>query len=191
MNLINKAMIFAANKHDGQLRKIVNTSYILHPAEVGAIIASITDDEDIIAAGILHDTIEDTEANFKEIEAEFGDRVAWYVMSETENKYSGQNPEDTWKRRKEDSLKEIAATDDINIKIIWLGDKLSNLRSMRLTYLKEGDNLFNYFHQKDKKMHEWYYRTLASYLTELDYTDAYKELMDAINLIFGEEKIGD
>ena len=105
-------------------------------------------------------------------------------MSETENKYKDKPAEDTWMRRKEDSLKEIEGTKDINIKIIWLADKLSNIRSMRNVYRQEGDKLFNYFHQKDKSMHEWYYRTLAANLSELSDTDAYKELMDSINEIF-------
>ncbi len=184
MNIINSAIIFAANKHEGQTRKITDTPYILHPAEVGAIIASLTTDEEVIAAGILHDTIEDTDTVYSEIEEIFGERVAWYVMSETENKYKDKPAEETWMRRKEDSLKEIAGTKDINIKIIWLADKLSNIRSMRGVYRQIGDDLFTFFHQKDKSMHEWYYRTLAASLSELSDTDAYIELMNSINEIF-------
>ena len=59
MDLLTKAIFFATKAHEGQMRKMTNTPYILHPIEVASIIATITDDQDIMAAGVLHDVIED------------------------------------------------------------------------------------------------------------------------------------
>ena len=75
MEIIEDAVIFAANAHYGKVRKMAGMPYILHPMEVAAIIAAITDDKEVIAAGILHDTIEDCGVLAPEIEERFGTRV--------------------------------------------------------------------------------------------------------------------
>ena len=59
MSLVSQADAFAAKAHDGMLRKGTNTPYIVHPREAAAIAASITDDEHVIAAALLHDVMED------------------------------------------------------------------------------------------------------------------------------------
>ena len=59
-NIINKAVNFAQKAHAGQYRKGTDVPYITHVLEAGTIAASLTDDENVIAAAILHDTIEDT-----------------------------------------------------------------------------------------------------------------------------------
>lgn len=61
MHLINKAITIAAEAHDGQYRKATNTRYISHPFAVGMILARHGCAEEVIVAGILHDTIEDTD----------------------------------------------------------------------------------------------------------------------------------
>ena len=63
--LINQAIVFATNAHDGQYRKFSAIPYIMHPMEVAAIIASMTPDEHIIAAGLLHDVVEDTDVKIE------------------------------------------------------------------------------------------------------------------------------
>jgi len=59
--LVNQAIAFATRAHEGQVRKGTTRPFILHPLEVGEIVATMTDDEEIISAAILHDTIEDCE----------------------------------------------------------------------------------------------------------------------------------
>lgn len=185
MNIVEKAVIYASEKHAGQVRKMAGTPYILHPCEVGAIIATLTDDLNTIAAGVLHDTIEDCDADPAEIREIFGARVSALVQSESEDKLSERPPEETWMERKEDSLLMLKHTKDIDVKIMWLADKLSNIRSFYRGKLKYGDALWDFFHQKDPKMHEWYYRTVAEYIPELSDTAAYKEYVELIEKTFG------
>ena len=188
MDLIEKAIIFATKAHSGQKRKLNNTDYILHPLEVAATIASITPKEETIVAGILHDTIEDTSATLGEIEEQFGMEVAKLVLSETENKMRSEKQEDTWMIRKKDSLKILEETDLMDVKILWLADKLSNLRSIHQTYLLIGDDLWQQFHQRDKSKHRWYYQSILRDVKELENTAAYQEFLFLFNAIFGEEE---
>ena len=73
--MIDKAIAFAVKAHEGQPRKGTEIPYIFHPLEVGMIVSRITDDEEVIAAGVLHDTVEDCEqVTLDVIRQEFGDR---------------------------------------------------------------------------------------------------------------------
>ena len=185
--LLDDAIYFATQAHAGQMRKMANTPYILHPLEVAVIISTMTDDENVMAAGLLHDTVEDCDVDPKEIKARFGARVAALVQSETEDKLSQRPPADTWMERKEESLLMLRHTKDRDVKILWLGDKLSNIRSFYREWLRQGDQMWQSLHQKDPKMQGWYYRTIAAYLEEeLSDTAAYQEYVDLVRRIFGE-----
>ena len=183
--LIDKAIAFAVKKHAGQVRKFGNTPYILHPLEVAVIVSTLTSDEATIAAGLLHDTVEDTDTTPEEIKENFGSRVYALVASETEDKLSDKPASETWLERKQDSLLALEYTKDIEVKKMWLGDKLSNLRSFYREYLVEGDELWLKLNQKDKKMHAWYYRTIAEYIKDLEHTAAYAEYCLLYEKIFG------
>ncbi len=84
MNMLEEAIIYATVMHQGKVRKLVNTPFILHPLEVAQILSMMTSDEDVITAGILHDIVEDTDGTLTEIEKRFGERVAFLVSSESE-----------------------------------------------------------------------------------------------------------
>ena len=187
MNVLEKAIVYAAKKHEGQIRKMAETPYILHPCEVAAIISTLTDSLETMAAGVLHDTIEDCGADPAEIKELFGARVSALVQSESEDKLSERPPEDTWMQRKAESLLMLKMTRDRDVKILWLADKLSNIRSFYRGYLQYGGGVWDFFHQKDPKMHEWYYRTVAEYTKELSGTAAYGEYLDLIEKLFGEK----
>ena len=184
MNKVEEALIFATHAHEGQTRKYGNIPYILHPAEVSAIAATMTDDENTLAAALLHDTIEDCGVEAAEIREKFGPRVAALVQSESEDKLADRPPEETWKERKEDSLLMLAHTKDIDVKIMWLSDKLSNVRSFYRTYLKDGNAMWQRLHQKDPAMQAWYYRTVAESVPELSGYCAYAEYCDLVNKLF-------
>lgn len=183
-NLVDKAIIYATNKHSGQVRKLSLQPYILHPLEVAAIISTLTKDENVICAGILHDVIEDCKTNGEEIRQEFGDRVYELVSAETEDKKEGRSKSDTWLERKQESIVELANTKDVDVKILWLGDKLSNIRSLFYGYVEHGEDIWNMFHQKDKKMHEWYYYSVLENVSELKDTFAYKEYSLILDMLF-------
>ena len=184
---LDEAIKFATDKHTGQERKREGTPYILHPLEAAAIANDLTKDENVIIAAILHDTVEDTDATIEEVREKFGDRVAELVASETENKREGLPPEETWEIRKKESLDHLKNTDDPAVKILWLADKLSNIRTLYQIYQRIGDRVWDNFHMKDAKKQEWYYRTIVEYLSDFSDTLAYMEYSQLVNEIFKEK----
>lgn len=185
MNVLEEAIIFATQAHMGQVRKMAETPYILHPLEVAAIISTMSDSLELMAAGVLHDTVEDCGVMPETIREKFGPRVAALVASETEDKLSDRPAAETWMERKEDSLLALQFTKDIDVKKLWLGDKLSNMRSFYREHEKKGDAIFQCLNQKDPKMHKWYYETIAKYISELSDTAAYKEFTELTAKVFG------
>lgn len=185
MNLFEEALIYATVMHSGKVRKSTNIPYILHPLEVSQIISTITDDIEIIAAGVLHDVVEDTDGTLEEIRLRFGDRVATLVDSETENKYTSLDKSSTWKMRKSESLVKLNNAKDLGVKILWLADKLSNIRSMARLYSEKGAEVWNIFNQKDPLMHKWYYKSVAESIElDLNRTGAFKEFIKQINYLW-------
>ena len=121
--LILKAAHFAAQKHSTQRRKDEDASpYINHPISVALAIAQIggVDDPEILAAALLHDTLEDTETTPEELEAEFGKKVCEYVLEVTDDKNLLKD------ERKEKQI-EHAETLSKGAVLIKLGDKISNV----------------------------------------------------------------
>lgn len=190
LTILERAMQFAAVAHGGQVRKIGNLPYLLHPMEAAVIAGSLKNDMDVMAAALLHDVVEDTPVTLEQVREEFGDRIADLVKSETEDKMVHRAAADTWKERKELSLKELHETDDIDVKILWLSDKLSNVRSFYRQYLKEGDAMWQAFNQKDKSEQAWYYFSVAEAMPELRGTPAMGEYMYLIKHIFGNNVEG-
>ena len=183
--LLDKAIIFAVNAHRGQLRKGSNAPYILHPMEAAAIVAAMTDDEEVIAAAVLHDTVEDTAVTLDEICKQFGKRVAELVAAESENKREDKPAASTWKIRKEETIEHLK-TAPKEVKMLTLGDKLSNIRSICRDYEAQGDALWQRFNQKDKNEHRWYYKSIADCLSDLCEYPAYKEYVFLAEKTFGE-----
>lgn len=92
----------------------------------------------------------------------------------------------TWKARKSESLRILAETQDREIKIIYLGDKLANLRSIYHVWREIGDAVWQDFNQKDPAEQAWYYRSIAESIRELSDTSAWQELDGLIRTIFAE-----
>ncbi len=185
MNILEEAIIYATVMHQGKIRKLGNTPYILHPMEVAQILSTMTNDVEVITAGILHDIVENTDGTLEEIEKRFGKRVAMLVESESEKMYPGEERSATWKRRKEESLLVLKNSSDIGVKMLWLADKLANIRSLSGNYSEWGEQLWQNLHESDPSMQCWYYRTVAESLELfLNKTGAFKELIKHINFIW-------
>lgn len=182
-SLLNQAIIFAVNAHNGQLRKGTSIPYILHPLETAAIAATMTDRDDVLAAAVLHDVAEDTDTTLENIRKEFGARVAQLVSFESENKRENLPAESTWKLRKQETLACLMSA-PLEVKIIALSDKLSNIRAIHRDYNDVGDNIWQRFHQKDKNQHCWYYTNIAECLSELKSHHAYQEYITLIDKTF-------
>ncbi len=162
---------------------------MVHPMEAAAIVAEMTDDEELIAAAVLHDVVEDTDVELSELQDWFGERIAHYVSCETENKRRDLPPEATWKLRKEETLGFLRERADRNAKLLALADKLSNMRSIARDVVNLGDSLWERFHQKDKHMHGWMYRQAAEALSDLREYPAWQEYDWLIRKVFEEDSL--
>lgn len=186
MTLFERAIEFAVASHSGAVRKGAALPYIVHPMEVAVIASRITDDEEVLAAAMLHDTVEDTDATMDDITALFGSRVAALVESDTEDKKPGVPKSESWRLRKEEIFEKLKAETDIGAKILFLSDKLSNMRTFAQQLSQNGRIDWHVFNQKDPTQHEWYYRTSAELLTELSYLPEWAELNELIDRVFKE-----
>ena len=186
MELVSEAIIFATKAHDGMRRKKSESPYILHPMEAAVIVGTMTDDQDLIAAAALHDVVEDADISIEEIEEKFGKRVRELVGSETEDKRADLPPADTWRIRKEKSLAVLKNTDDIAVLMVWIGDKLANMRSIYREWKVEGDAMWQRFNQKDVNEQAWYYRSIADLTDRLSHTSAWLEYKTLTELVFGK-----
>lgn len=186
MNIFDEAIRFATNAHSGMYRKDSKTPYMLHPMEAAAIAGSMTNDINVLAAALLHDTVEDTAVTLEDIKDHFGSRIAELVKSETEDKREELPPDMTWQIRKEESIEELRNTDDIGVKILWLSDKLSNMRSFYRIHNERGDELWQDFNQTDPAKQFWYYNTIAELLSDLKGFEAWQEYRWLINKVFNK-----
>ena len=181
--LLDRAIVFAVRAHAGTERRGKGFPYIVHPMEAVEIVATMTSDQELLAAAVLHDTVEDTDTTIEQIQAEFGDRVASFVAAESDEPHQSRDGIENWHARKQAAIDRLARASH-DAKIVALGDKLSNMRAIARDYAQQGDALWNLFHTNDPKEHEWHYRGLAESLRELKDTFAYKEFEQLINQVF-------
>lgn len=182
--LLDRAIVFAVRAHAGTERRGKGFPYIIHPMEAVEIVATMTPDQELLAAAALHDTVEDTNVTIEQIRTEFGERVASLVAADSDIEVSGVSREESWRIRKQATIDRLAGASR-DAKIVALGDKLSNMRAIARDYAVQGDTLWNLFRMKDRKDHEWHYRGLATSLSELQDTFAYKEFEQLVNQVFG------
>ena len=182
--LLNKAIIYAVEKHAGQLRKGTQIPYIVHPMEVLALLNEMRADMTVIIAGVLHDTVEDTSATIDDIIREFGEDVAELVGNHTEDKSK------TWFQRKSQGLRELAEG-SFNLKGLVLADKLSNVRNMYRDYMIEGDEYWDRFNAPFEKQ-AWYYNSAVKAMEELKDNEntavRYNEFKEIVEKTFGQVK---
>ena len=182
-SILDKAIVFAVNAHSGAERKGKGFPYIVHPMEAVSIAATMTNDQELLAAAALHDTVEDTPVTLKDIESEFGPRVASLVDAESDIVFEGKSREESWRLRKEEAIERLStATNDV--KVVALSDKLSNIRAIYRDYQAIGDKVWDLFCVKDAAAHEWHFRGLAQALASLKGTFAYNEFEELISKLF-------
>ena len=133
-DLLRHAYVFAANRHQGQVRRS-GEAYLVHPLTVAWILAQMELDEVAIAAGLLHDLLEDTETTESELEAKFGLDVSRLVVALTkisvyESSYTTREETDAENFRR----LLLASIDDVRVILIKLADRLHNMRT--LTFLR-------------------------------------------------------
>jgi (p)ppGpp synthase/HD superfamily hydrolase len=151
---IFEAIEFAARAHRHQHRKGTGVPYIIHPLGVAHILIDHGCQEELVIAGILHDTVEDTAVTLDDIREHFGMRVAAMVEGASE-----PDKKDTWENRKHHTV-EYLRTAPEEVALVACADKLDNIRSIRRDHLRMGDTLWERFRRK-REQQCWYYRNLA------------------------------
>ena len=181
--LLDNAIIYAVRAHAGTERRGKGFPYIVHPMEAMEIVSTMTSDQELLAAAALHDVVEDTDITVEEIRAEFGVRIASLVAAESDAVQEGVSEEESWRSRKEQGIRRLQGASR-DVKIVALGDKLSNMRAIARDFALQGASFWNIFHVKDPREHEWRYRALADALRELEGTFAFQEFEHLINQVF-------
>ena len=188
--LLQRAMEFAAMKHTGYCRKGGTIPYFTHVMEAMEIVSRMTEDEEIRAAAVLHDTLEDTPTTKEELIHFFGQRVADLVAAESEDKRRDRPEAETWLERKLETIRHLE-TANTEIRMLTLGDKLSNIRAIYRDYRELGDQLWKKFNNKDPKAHGMYYCSLANAFRKdeaIRDTLAFKEYADLCVAVFHVER---
>ncbi len=179
--LLVEAIEVAAKVHEHQKRKSTEFPYIVHPFEVAMILqGNGVKDQEVLAAAILHDTLEDGDLSAAELESRFTPRVKQLVLLASE-KLEGRS-ERSWKERKAHTIEEIQNM-CFEGKLIHCADKLSNARSMLRAYEKIGDQLWDRFNAGVAEQ-KWYYEGLVKSLEELASFEMYREFREVVERIF-------
>ena len=164
MDIKEKAKLFAIKAHMGQIRKREpDKPMIMHPIGVGELLESFGFDDNVVAAGYLHDVVEDTSYTIKDIEKKFGEDIASLVLGATEPDKSL-----SWEERKRHTIQE-AKKISLRNKAVICADKINNLEDLYLKFEKSGERDFSAF-KKGEEFQKWYYTSIYE------------------SLIFGEDK---
>jgi (p)ppGpp synthase/HD superfamily hydrolase len=181
MDLVDKALQIASIAHEGQYRKNTKIPYISHPVAVGMILQEAGYRKEMVAAGILHDTVEDTDLTLEDIEREFGKEIAQLVegCSEPDKSLS-------WEERKQHTIDYLKNAPE-EVRVVACADKLHNLRSIQLDAEISGEQVWNRF-RRGKQHQEWYYRNVIDSLGFATEFPLLEELRNEVYLLFGNEE---
>ena len=153
---IHSAFVFAENAHRGQKRKGGDVPYITHPLCVAMVLSRVGADDDLICSALLHDTVEDCNVSFTEIENYFGERVMQIVKEVTED--SKTNSWEERKRKAEEKIKKIS-NDALLLKS---ADIIHNISDLLYDIEKKGDSAFSKFNAPKKEKIEHYLRLISN-----------------------------
>lgn len=182
MNIQERAKIFAIKAHQGQVRKSDKEKpMIIHPINVADILREYGYDDNVVAAGYLHDVVEDTKYQEEDILKEFGEDITSLVMGASEKDKSL-----SWEERKEAVIKEIKNL-DLRHKAIICADKISNLEDFNIISMIKGEYDFSSFRRGYDKQ-KWYYQEVYKKLivNEDANLPMFKRLKSLIDYVFND-----
>ena len=179
---IFEAIEFAVKAHRGQFRKGTKIPFIVHPMDVGRKLIEIGAQEDLVIAGILHDTVEDTSVTLDEIKVSFGKKVAdiIYTVSEPDKAKS-------WRERKQHTINKLE-TASMDVLIVECADKLDNILAIQSDYKKESEAFWSRFNCS-KEQQKWYYMSLDDVFSKRKDNEVIIKLVEhfhkAVDKVFG------
>jgi (p)ppGpp synthase/HD superfamily hydrolase len=189
--LIQRAINRASQLHHDQKRRIGGLPYMVHPYSVGFILSHYTNDDRIIAAGLLHDVLEDVSGYTEsDMTNEFGPEVVRIVKEVTEDKNPDDTPDDnrlSWETRKTNYLANLQ-TDSYEGLMVCCADKIHNLQSMAEAYAELGDRLWSRFHATKEQILWFHQEIMATLKTSLpnDIVAEYERVFIAANEVFND-----
>jgi (p)ppGpp synthase/HD superfamily hydrolase len=161
--LLDQAIAFAARAHEGQRRKTDTTPFIAHPVAVAMMVQAMGGDETAVIAALLHDTIEDSEIELEEIQANFGEEVAGLIAACTELPKKHYR----WETRKSHHIESLRHA-PLTVKLITAADKYHNLRHILNGRPVSDPAVWQHF-SRGVEQQAWYYRTIVdSILANVD-----------------------
>ena len=184
MDIKEKAKLFAIEAHKGQVRKNEKDKpMIMHPISVGELLESFGYDDNVVAAGYLHDVVEDTEYTIEDIKKEFGCDIASLVMGASEMDKSL-----SWEERKQHTIDEVKNLPFRN-KLVVLADKINNLEDLSIKLGKSGTRDFSNF-KRGEESQKWYYTNVYKSLinNEDDSLPIFKRLKNALDEVFYDKE---
>ena len=187
VDLIDRAIEVAAKAHKKQKRKGTRKAYITHPFAVGVLLAKAGCSKELIAAGILHDTVEDARIKPDRIKEEFGDKVASIVEQCTE-----PDKRRSWEKRKQHTLNALKKA-GLDVKFVVCADKLHNIRTIARDHRTMGDKVWRRF-RRGREDQGWYYASLVEVLRirggNPAYQELYKEFKRKVSEVFDTSQKG-
>lgn len=183
MNVKELAKEFAIKAHKGQKRKSdTSKPMIIHPINVANILSEYNFDDNVVAAGYLHDVVEDTKYTLKDIEKKFGQDIASLVNGATEPDKSL-----SWEERKKHTIENIKNL-NLRHKAIVCADKISNLEDLRILSEISGKYDFSCF-KRGYESQKWYYEEIYKSLiiNEDENNPMFIRLKELIDYIFNQE----
>ena len=182
ISLVDQAIGFAARAHQTQRRKLGDMPYIAHPVAVAFMLQEMGCDETIVAAGLLHDTVEDTPITIEQIREKFGVEVADIVAGCTEPPKKSNN----WEERKLYMIRSLVDA-PLTVKLVAATDKYHNLSHSLYMSRERGKSIWRRF-GRGKEQQAWYYRNVSqSILANVPDPEQYpifQRLLDVIDDIF-------
>lgn len=176
--LIEEALRFASIRHEGQFRKGTNIPYVTHPVSVSMLLVEDRQPIPVVAAGLLHDLLEDTLTTADEIDQQFGSEVARLVQAVSE---PGRHH--SWEERKRMTIQKVPTLQYDEVALL-AADKLHNLRSIRLDIEREGKQVWGRF-KRPLRDQSWYYHELLDVLQPFKQTTTLIDAFETeLNLLF-------
>ncbi len=158
MPLYETAVALALSAHAGQVRKTDGTPYIIHPLTVAHLVSLHTNDEEVIAAAVLHDVLEDTTISTIQVREMLGDRVLQIMLAVTENN------DLAWELRKEKYVEQVRAGGEA-VWLVSVADKVHNATTLLRELQTKGEIVWQSFNRgREQKL--WFENLLLTALKE-------------------------
>jgi len=179
-----KAKAFAINAHKKQVRKSdPEKPMVTHPIAVGKLLESFGYDDNVVAAGYLHDVVEDTEYTLEDIKKNFNEDIMNLVSGASEPDKSL-----SWEERKQHTINEVKNL-PLRNKLVVCADKINNLEDLMIDFGKTGKRDFSAF-KRGEKDQKWYFESVYQSLiiNEDEDLPIFKRLKEVLDIVFDNKK---